>query len=78
MKHPEGGRRVTVVLPPHLHTALEAEVRNGRFGSVEEAVLAGVRLVAGLGPRAIELLKEGASVDDLVHPQRGPDAEWMP
>ncbi len=52
-------------------------MRQGRYASLEDAVLAGARLVAGLGPRARELLAEGAGADGLV---RGADSrdegEW--
>ena len=78
MPGPKGSHRVTVTLPPWVAERLEAEVAQRRFPSVEEAVLAGARLVAGLGPRAIELLKEGRGADGLV---RGGDAgeggEWL-
>ena len=59
-------RRVTVDLPPWVVERLEAEVKQGRYTSMEYAVLAGARLVAGLGPRARELLAEGASADEFV------------
>ena len=70
------GVRVTISLPVWLASALEAEVNKGRYGSMEEAVLAGARLVAGLGPRAIELLAEGAAADELV-PTRESGDEGM-
>jgi hypothetical protein len=58
--------------------ALEEQVRHGAFPSVEEAVLAGARLVAGLGPRALELLKEGADADALVQPTREErEGRWL-
>ena len=60
------GVRVTITLPGWLASALETEVSKGRYGSMEEAVLAGARLVAGLGPRARELLAEGARADELI------------
>lgn len=70
--------RVTVTLPPWVAEKLEVEVRHGRYPSVEEAVLAGARLVAGLGPRAKELLREGAGADDLVRADEGRDGgDWM-
>ena len=70
--------RVTVTLPPWVAGRLEEEVRKGRYGSVEEAVLAGARLVAGLGPRAKELLGEGASADQLVRADDGKDGgDWL-
>ncbi len=69
--------RVTVTLPPWVAERLDEEVRQGRYGSVEEAVLAGARLVAGLGPRARELLREGAAADQLVRSDDGKDAgDW--
>ena len=70
--------RVTITLPSWVRERLEAEVRQGRYASLEDAVLAGARLVAGLGPRARELLAEGAQADDFV---RGADSrdegEWF-
>lgn len=73
-----GPRRVTVELPGWALEALQGHVREGLFGSVEEAVLAGARLVAGLGPRALALLEEGTDADSLVPPRDG-DAEgrWL-
>ena len=70
--------RVTVTLPPWVAERLEAEVKKGRYASVEEAVLAGARLVAGLGPRAKELLREGASADGLVRADDGKKGgDWL-
>ncbi len=71
-------RRVTVDLPPWVVEKLEAEVKQGRYGSMEDAVLAGARLLAGLGPRAQELLAEGATADGFVRagsPKDGGD--WL-
>lgn len=73
-----GGRRVRLELPGPVAGALEEQVRAGRFPTVEEAVLAGARLVAGLGPRALELLEEGAGADGLVGASRdGREGKWM-
>jgi Arc/MetJ-type ribon-helix-helix transcriptional regulator len=70
--------RVTVTLPPGVATKLKAEVEKGRFASMEDAVLAGARLVAGLGPRAMELLREGAGADGLVGAHDGRDqGDWL-
>ncbi len=71
------GIRITITLPGWLASALDAEVRKGRYGSIEEAVLTGARLVAGLGPRATQLLAEGAAADRLV-PARpeGGEGRW--
>lgn len=69
--HGGGGHgpvRVTVELPGWAAEAIRGHVREGLFRSVEEAVLAGARLVAGLGPRALSLLEEGAGADSLVPP----------
>jgi Arc/MetJ-type ribon-helix-helix transcriptional regulator len=72
-----GSKRVTVTLPPWVVERLETEVGQGRYASVEEAVLAGARLVAGLGPRARELLREGAGADGFVRADGGRDGgEW--
>jgi Arc/MetJ-type ribon-helix-helix transcriptional regulator len=71
-------RRVAVTLPPWLAEKLEAEVKRGRFASLEDAVLAGAKLVAGLGPRAKELLKDGADADQFVGPgDQGDGGEWL-
>ena len=70
--------RVTVMLPPEVAAKLRAEVKKGRFVSVEDAVLAGARLVAGLGPRAKELLREGAGADEFVRADEGKDqGDWL-
>ena len=70
-------RHVAITLPPWLVEKLEAEVKRGRFASVEDAVLAGAKLVAGLGPRAKELLREGADADQFVGPGDKRDGgEW--
>jgi Arc/MetJ-type ribon-helix-helix transcriptional regulator len=70
--------KVTVTLPPWVADRLETEVKQGRYASVEDAVLAGARLVAGLGPRARELLREGAGADELVRADDGRDGgDWM-
>ena len=70
--------RVTVTLPPRVAEMLEAEVKQGRYASMEEAVLAGARLVAGLGPRARELLREGAGADELVRADEGKEGgDWL-
>jgi Arc/MetJ-type ribon-helix-helix transcriptional regulator len=69
---------VQVDLPGPTARALEEQVKAGRFASLEDAVLAGARLVAGLGPRALELLEEGAGADGLVGPSReGREGKWM-
>jgi len=70
--------RVTVTLPPGLAGKLEAEVKKGRFASMEDAILAGARLVAGLGPRARELLREGAGADGFIRTDDGRDqGDWL-
>ncbi|UCC93296.1 MAG: hypothetical protein JSW25_01080 [Thermoplasmata archaeon] len=70
--------RVTVDLPPWVAERLGAEVKKGRYPSVEAAVLTGAKLVAGLGPRAQELLKEGAVADDFVRADDGRDSgDWL-
>lgn len=69
--------RVTITLPSWVRERLEAEVKQGRYASLEDAVLAGARLVAGLGPRARELLAEGAQADGLVRGSgRGDEGGW--
>ena len=71
-------RRVTVDLPPWIVEKLEAEVKQGRYGSIEDAVLAGARLLAGLGPRARELLAEGAGADEFVRADTGKNGgDWL-
>ena len=71
-------RRIAVTLPPWLVEKLEAEVKRGRYASLEDAVLAGAKLVAGLGPRAKELLKDGAATDKFVRTgDRGDGGEWL-
>jgi Arc/MetJ-type ribon-helix-helix transcriptional regulator len=71
-------RRVTVDLPPWVVEKLEAEVKQGRYSSMEDAVLAGARLVAGLGPRARVLLSEGASADEFVSTTSKDDGgDWL-
>ncbi len=70
--------RVTVTLPPGVAAKLEDEVRRGRYPSLEEAVLVGARLVADLGPRARELLREGSGADDLVRGDDGTErSDWL-
>lgn len=74
----ERSPRVTVTLPPWVADRLEAEVKAKRFASLEEAVLAGAMLVAGLGPRARDLLAEGAGADGFVRPDDGKDeGAWL-
>ncbi len=69
---------VTVTLPPWVVAKLETEVKQGRYGSMEDAVLAGARLLAGLGPRARELLAEGAGADEFVRADTGRDGgDWL-
>ena len=69
--------KVFVDLPPEVASKLAEEVARGRYASMEEAVLVGARLVAGLGPRALELLAEGRGADQLVRPTRdAPDGRW--
>lgn len=69
--------RVTVDLPPGTAAKLEEAVRRGLYPSVEEAVLTGARLVAGLGPRARDLLREGDGADDFVRGDEGRDrGDW--
>jgi Arc/MetJ-type ribon-helix-helix transcriptional regulator len=78
MPGPNGPLRVTVTLPPWVVERLEAEVAQHRYPSIEEAVLAGARLVAGLGPRATELLREGRGADGLVRGSDGREGgEWL-
>ena len=73
-----GSARVTVTLPPWVVERLEEEVSKGRYRSLEDAVLAGAKLVAGLGPRARELLREGAGADEFVRADDGRDGgEWL-
>ena len=77
---PRGDRtgRVTVHLPERVAARLEEEVKLGRYRSVEDAVLAGARLVAGLGPRALELLREGSDADQFVRPADGREGgDWL-
>ena len=70
--------RVTVTLQPWVAQRLAAEVKEGRYPSVEDAVLAGAQLVAGLGPRAKELLSEGAGADGVVKAHDGGDrGDWL-
>lgn len=70
--------KVTVTLPPWVVAKLEAEVKQGRYGSMEDAVLTGARLLAGLGPRARELLAEGADADEFVRADTGKDGgDWL-
>jgi Arc/MetJ-type ribon-helix-helix transcriptional regulator len=71
-------RRITITLEPWLVERLEAEVKRGAYASLEDAVLAGARLVAGLGPRARELLAEGATADEFVRKEGGRDGgDWL-
>ena len=75
---PSASTKVTVMLPPWVAEKLEAEVKARRFPSSEEAVLAGAKLVAGLGPRARELLAEGAGADQFVRAgDDGDQGEWL-
>jgi Arc/MetJ-type ribon-helix-helix transcriptional regulator len=70
--------RITVTLPPWVVERLETEVKQGHYASMEDAVLAGARLLAGLGPRARELLADGAGADEFVRagpPKDGGD--WL-
>ena len=70
--------RVTVRLPPEVAAKLEAEVEKGRFASMEDAVLAGARLVADLGPRARELLRKGTGTDGFIRADDGRDqGDWL-
>ena len=70
--------KVTVTLPPEVAARLEEEVRRGRYHSVEDAVLTGARLLVGLGPRARELLREGADADAFVRADDGRDhGDWL-
>jgi len=70
--------RYTVDLPPDLAQGLEAEVQRGRYPSVEDALVVGARLVAGLGPRARELLGEGRGADQVVRDGRTDDGgDWL-
>ncbi len=70
--------RVTVTLPPGVAAKLEVEVEKGMFASMEDAVLVGARLVAGLGPRAKELLREGTGTDGFIRADDGRDhGDWL-
>ncbi len=70
--------KVTVTLPPWVVERLEAEVKQGRHASMEDAVLAGARLLAGLGPRAQELLAEGAGADEFIRAGTRKDGgDWL-
>ena len=70
--------RVTVTLPHWVVEKLEAEVKAGRYASLEEAVLTGAKLLAGLGPRARELLAEGAEADQFIRADDDRDrAGWL-
>jgi hypothetical protein len=72
------GTRVTVTLPAWVVERLEVEVRKGRFTSIEDAVMVGAKLVAGLGPRARELLREGAGADEFVRSgDSGDKGDWL-
>jgi len=70
--------RFTVDLPPDVAQRLETEVRQGRYPSVEEAIVVGARLVAGIGPRVRELLREGQAADQLVrNAPPGDGGDWL-
>ncbi len=71
--------KVTVALPAWAAEALARQVREGLFPSVEDAVVAGARIVAGLGPRALALLEEGTGADAVVGPAdgEGRDGRWF-
>ncbi len=70
--------KVAVTLPPWVVERLETEVKQGHYASMEDAVLAGARLLAGLGPRARELLAEGAGADELVRTDSRKDSgDWL-
>ncbi len=72
------GTRFTIDLPPEVVQGLEAEVQRGRYPSVEEAIVVGARLVAGLGPRATELLRDGRGADQLVRgTPPGDGGDWL-
>lgn len=72
------GTRVTVTLPPWVEERLVEEVKRGGYASLEDAVLAGAKLVAGLGSRARELLREGAAADELVRTDEDRDhGDWF-
>ena len=71
-------RRVTVDLPPWVVEKLDAEVKQGRYASMEDAVLAGARLLAGLGPRARELMAEGGAADEFIRTTSKRDGgDWL-
>ena len=77
MARPGKHRRLSITLPPWLAERLEAEVDKGRYPSIEDAVLAGARLLVGLGSRARELLDEGEGADGLVRRDAPRDhGEW--
>jgi Arc/MetJ-type ribon-helix-helix transcriptional regulator len=70
--------RVTVTLPTWVVERLETEVKHGHYPSIEDAVLDGARLMAGLGPRARELLRDGWEADQLVRGEDGRDSgDWL-
>lgn len=77
MARPGAETRLSIALPPWLAERLETEVEKGRYPSVEEAVLAGARLLVGLGPRARQLLDEGEGADGLVRRESRRDhGDW--
>jgi hypothetical protein len=56
----------------------EDAVQRGLYSSIEDAVLTGARLVAGLGPRAKELLAEGGAADEFVRAEdSGNKGQWI-
>ncbi len=69
---------ITVTLPSWVVERLETEVKRGTYASMEDAVLAGARLLAGLGPRARELMAEGAGADEFVRTDSRKDSgDWL-
>ncbi len=69
---------VTVTLPLWVVEKLEAEIKQGRYTSMEDAVLAGARLLVGLGQRAQELMAEGASADEFIRTTSKRDGgDWL-
>ena len=78
MSRKGGPRDVTVTLPPRTASRLEDAVRRGLYPSLEDAVVTGAKLVAGLGPRVQELLAEGAVADEFVRPEGpGDKGQWL-
>ena len=77
MARPGTRTRLSITLPTWLAERLETEVERGRYASLEDAVLAGARLLVGLGPRTRQLLDEGEGADGLVRRESRRDhGDW--